>query len=415
MKKKAVSLILAGVMLASMPMTVSASALNAPDSTEVSTEGNVHYVDTTVYAVTLPTAGCFNFTVDPQGILSATDTANYGEEKYPKGTAGYIVAAEGTGAYIRNESSVPIKLLVDAYVTSDVTNGTASSVNLLGLKENRTGLTKSGIDNNMMLSFDITGETADGGMLAGAAEIKTETVVPNVIAVEKNGAPVVADGETGTQVSFALNNATYVFAGDSTNGYSYERDTTGSAARPGDAVGLRLSGFVNTNADWSAYTGTSAEKIFVKTVFSFDRLGTDYALAALDGRAHGVLADIDAYYFAGTGVEADGVTSTGVPAAGVFDYMVGRGALQIPFDLGTGTKELKVTAVTVDNVPIAPADYKVANGAITLKSTEATVKAVMDTATPEGVSAVVVVTTSDNQATPITVYMYKQQRQAPLN
>jgi len=401
------SLMLAGVLFASMPLTVSASALTAPDKSEVTTEGTVNYADTTVYSVTLPTADCFNFTVDPQGILSATDPATYTAENYPKGTAGYIVAEEGKGAYIRNESSVPIKLLVDAYVTSDDTNGAASSVNLLSLKENTAGLTNSGIDNNMMLSFDITWDTADGSMLADASAITRDMVVPNVIAVEKNGKPDPAANETGTQISFALDSAAYKFEA-AAGGYAYVQDT--ASDRKGDAVGLRLGGFVNKNADWSAYTASAAsqEKIIVKTIFSFEKLGTDYALAALDGRAHGVLADIDAYYFAGTGVEADGVTSNGVPEAGVFDFTVGRGALQIPFDLGAGTKELKVTAVTVNGAPVDAADYKVANGTITLKSTEATVKAAMDAATREGVPAEVVVTTSDNQTTTITVYMYKQ-------
>jgi len=401
MKKKTVSLMLAGVLFASMPLTVSASALTAPGSADVSTEGTVNYVDTTVYSVELPTAGCFNFTIDPQGILSATDPTTYPADKYPAGTAGYIVATEGTGAYIKNQSSVPIKLLVDAYVTNDDTNGTASSVNLLSLAEYGAGLTNSGIDNNMMLSFDITGETADGSMLADATGITRDTVIPNVIAVERNSKPDPAANEVGTQISFALNSAAYKFNGTA-GAYTYDLDTT--AAQQGDAVGMRLSGFVNTNADWSAYTGSSAEKIIVKTVFSFDKLGTDYAVAALDGRAHGVLADIDANYFAGLEYDANGLP-TGNTAAGAMEYTVGTGALVIPFDLGSGTKELKITAVDVGGA-LDAADYKVANGTITVKTTAATVKAVTDAATVAGTPVAATVTTSDGKVTTINITVY---------
>lgn len=403
MKKKVVSLMLAGVLFAGMSLNVVA-AETAPADTTVTTEGTVNYVDTTVYSVTLPTAGCFNFTIDPQGILSATDDTNYGPEKYPAGTAGYIVATEGDGAYIKNESSVPIKLMVEAYVTKDDTTGEASSVRLMSLAENGAGLTNSGIDNNMMLSFDITGETEDGKMLADNTAIKTETVVPYVLAIEKNGAPAADSGETGTQISFALNKAAYKFDG-TPGAYTYVPDTAPTQTQLGDAVGMRLSGFVNTNADWSAYAGASAEKIVVKTVFAFDKLATDYELAALDGRAHGVLADVDAAYFAGLEYDENGVP-TGATAPGAMEYGVGQGALIIPFDLGAGTKELTVTNVNVNGGEIAPADYKVSNGLITLKSTEVSVVAAMESATPEGTPIPVVITTSDGQATTVTVTMY---------
>lgn len=404
MKKKFVSLMLAGVLAAGMPLTAFA-AVNEPSDVTISTEGTINYLNTTVYSVTLPTAGCFNFTIDPQGILSATDTdkTTYTEEKYPNGTAGYIVATEESGAYIKNESSVPIKLTVDAYVTKDDASGEASSINLLSLEENGAGLTNSGIDNNMMLSFDITGDTEDGSMLADATGIKTESVVPYVLAIVKNGAPAEDGSEKATQISFALNRASYTFSGTAGN-YAYAQDTS-TGALPGDAVGMRLSGFVNTNADWSAYTGDSAEKIIVKTVFAFDKLSSDYEVAALDGRAHGVLADIDANYFAGLAYDENGVP-TGATAEGAMEYGVGSGALQIPFDLGAGTKELTVTGVNVGGVELAKTDYKVANSLITVKSTQADVAGIMGAATVDGTDVVVLITTSDGQTTTVTVKMY---------
>lgn len=403
MKKKIVTLMLTGVLFASMPLTAGATS-QAPASTDVTTEGSVNYVDTTVYSVTLPTNDCFNFIVDPQGILSATDTTGaYSEEKYPAGTAGYIVATEGTGAYINNLSSVPIKLTVDAYVESDDSTGAASSANLLSMEEFGAGLIDSGIDNNMLLTFDITNDSLDVTTFADATSIKTETVNPYVIAITKNGKPDTAADPTatGTQISFALNKAGYEFVPDGSGGYLYSMIT----GEKGDSVGLRLSGFVNRNADWSAYTGATPEKIIVKTVFDFDKLSSDYELSALDGRAHGVLADTDPAYFAGLEYDDTGAP-TGATAAGAMDYVVGQGALEIPFSFGTGTKEITVAGVNVNGADLTAADYKVNNSVISLKSTEANVAAAMASATPEGAPIPVVITTSDGLTTTITVTMY---------
>lgn len=403
MKRKMVALMLTGVMFAGMTLTANAAA-TAPDKTDITTEGSVNYVDTTVYEVTLPTANCFNFIVDPQGILSATDATTYPEEKYPAGTAGYIVATEGTGAYINNSSSVPIKLTVEAYVESDDTNGTASTARLMSMEEYGAGLINSGIDNNMLLTFDVTHDGVDNATFADATSIKTENVNPYVIAITQNGKPDTATDPKakGTQISFALNKAAYEFGGTA-GAYTY----TKKAGETGDSVGMRLSGFVNTNADWSAYsTAATPEKIIVKTVFDFDKLSTDYELAALDGRAHDVLADTDPQYFAGMEYDVDG-NLTGNIAPGAMDYVVGQGALEIPFNFGTGTKEVTVTDVSVGGAALAATDYKVSNGVISLKSTETNVKAAMDAATPEGAPVPVAITTSDAGVTTVTVTMYK--------
>lgn len=397
MKKKIMSLMLAGALCASMPLSAfAADAATTPGSVDVTTEGTVNYADTTVYSVTLPTANCFNFIVDPQGILYSVDNDSY-KDLYPKGTAGYIIATEGTGAYINNKSSVPIKLMVEAYVESDDSTGAASSVNLLPYTAWKS--VDSGIDNNMWLTFDITNDDLDVTTFADEQSIKSDTVNMNVMAITQNGKP--EDGQKGTQISFALDQAAYEFSGSAGNyDYTIKQNETG------DSVGLRLSGLVNTNADWSAYTGDSAEKIIVKTIFDFDKLSTDYANAALDGRAHGVLGDAEAQYFAGLEYDENG-EPTEVPAVGEMDYVVSNGALQIPFDFGTGVTELNVKAVTVNGREVAATDYKVINSEICFKSTEENVKAAMEAATAEGVVAEVVITTSDDVATTVNVTMYE--------
>ena len=405
MKKKVLSLMLAAALCSSA--SISALAAEEEDllvtNKEVTTEGTVDYVDTTVYKVTLPTDGCFNFTVDPQGILSATDPTNYGEEKYPEGTAGYIVASEKTGAYINNMSSVPIKLTVDASIQNG--EGEASSVNLLDLDQ--WELVNSGIDNNMMLTFDITNDNIDVEKFTDENGIETgDSLNPNVIAITKN-----APADKGTQISFALNKAAYEFK--KATDITYEM----VAGETGDPVGMRLSGFVNVNADWKGFTGDEGEKIVVKTVFSFSALSTDYEVAAFDGRAHGVLEDRTPEYFAGWDYnEETGEPGVG-PAAGEMEYTVGQGALEIPFDFGTGVSEVTITSITIGD-EVAPTDYKVINGVITFKSTGAQVKGAMDGAVVDaatkaeageeytGTATTVVITTSDEMTTTITVYIY---------
>jgi len=397
MKKRTAVSMLAGVLCAGMVQPVCA-AETAPGSTNVTTEGVVNYVNTTIYSVTLPTANCFNFVVDPQGILAATDPGTYGEEKYPGGTIGYIVPTEGAGAYINNKSSVPIKLTVKAYVESDDATGAPSTVNLLSAEQ--SGLVHSGIDNNIWLTMDITNDSLDVTTFADESFIRTETVNPYVVTIDQNGKP--ADGTNGEAlITFALYGAAYEFTGTPGN-YAY----TMKAGEKGDSVGLRISGFANAYADWSAYTGSSGEDIIVKTVFEFDRLSTDYEAAALDGRAHGVLADTDAEYFAGLAYDENG-NLTGGTANGAIDYVVSQGSIEFAFNFGTGTKELKVTGITINGADVDASAYRVMNGVISIKSTDAVVKAATDTATPEGTVVPIVVTTSDSKATTINVTMYK--------
>lgn len=398
-KQRNVALLALVALGLSMPGVASAAT---PTNTEkeVDTTGGVNYADTEIYSVTLPTDGCFDFIVDPQGILSATDPTNYTEENYPAGTAGYIVSTEGQGAYINNKSSVPVKLSLEAYVASDAA-GAASSVNLVDL--DKVNSINAGIDNNMLLTFDITHDGVEQATFTDATKITTENVNPDVIAITKNGKPDAAQNEIGTKISFALNSANYNYAG-TTGNYTYEIDA--AADNVGDSVGIRLGGFVNTEADWSKYTGASAEAIHVSTLFSFDKLSSDYDYAAFDGRAHGVLADVTPQYFAGVDENGDPVTEVMMCAAS-------DAALDIPFDFGAGNQEVTVTGITIGGDAIDAADYRIKNSVISFKTATEPVKTKLaDAATAaltsaDGYTPVdVVITTNDTKTTTVTLYVY---------
>lgn len=382
MKKKIVSLTLAAAMCVCMPASVFAANAST-GSTVVTTTGDVDYVDTDIYEVTLPTLNCFKFTVDPQGILSATEPETYTED-----TAGQIVAPVSGGAFINNKSSVPIKLTVDAYVT-DGASSTASqaAINLMDL--DKIDVVNSGIDNNMILTLDITYDN-----IATASAIKDDSVTPDVIAVTHNG--VTSD----SAISFALQGAQYKF--DKTGGaITYVKD----GEQPGDSVGMRLGGYVNTGADWIAFTGASKKDIVVTTVFSFEKLATDYDSAALDGRAYATLGDAEAEYYAGADRDDTGKVTGALAGAAEFDPAAG--ALEIPFDFGSGIKEVSVEKIEYDSQPIAEDDYKVMNGVITFKSTgtvlaDAIAGAKVDGRDPKKL----VITTSDGYTCEITLTIY---------
>lgn len=405
MKKKVVSLILASTLFVSMTLTASATELtDANGQADTKSEGSVEYVNTTVYKVTLPTDDCFDFTVDPQGILSQTEPGTYGETLYPDGTEGLIVPKEADGAYINNKSSVPIKLTVDAYVTSDVRTadeyeGTESTVNLVDLDQ--WNYVNSGIDNTLLLTLDITNDDMDLTTFTDGSKIVTgDALNQNVIAITQNGKP----DDKGTQITFALNKAEYEFKKATDITYELKDNEVG------DSVGMRLSGLVNTQADWSGFVGDSdPEKIIVKTVFSFTQLTTDYDAAELDDRAHGVLDDRDPDYFDGLEYDEDEVTVVG-PAAGEMDYTVGQGALEIPFDFGSGVNEVTIDSIAVGEETVASTDYKVINSVITFKSAEPNLKGIFATA-PDGteeepVTADITIITSDEAETAVTVYVY---------
>lgn len=390
MKKKIVSLTLAAAMCTCMSASVFAATTTQVStktgSSTVTTEGDVNYLDTDIYEVTLPTDGCFNFTVDPQGILSATEP-----ELYPEDTAGTIVAKSG-GAFINNKSSVPIKLTVDAYVTDGGSTGSPAAINLMDL--DKYDVVNSGIDNNMILTLGITGDN-----ITTSAAISADTIVPDVIAVTHNGTT------TDAAISFALQEAPYTFE-KSGAAIEYKMDSLAA----GDSVGMRLGGYVNTGADWKDFStlgGAATNKVVVTTVFSFKKLATDYDSAALDGRAYATLGDAEAEYYNGATRDETTGKVTGAEA-GDLEYDAAAGTLEVPFDFGTGINEVSVEKIAYDSNDIDEADYKVMNGVITFKSTGTVIANAIAGAKADGSTPAkdLVITTSDGYDCTIHLTIY---------
>ena len=175
----------------------------------------------------------------------------------------------------------------------------------------------------------------------------------------------------------------------------------------GDSVGMRLGGYVNTEADWKDFStlGSAAtNRVVLTTVFSFEKLATDYDSAALDGRAYATLGDAEAEYYNGPTRGADGEVTGAEP--GDLEYDAAAGALEVPFDFGSGIKEVSVTGIKLGTDPISADDYKVMNGVITFKSTGTVLAKAIKAAVPAGTKSDLTVTTSDGVACTIHLTIY---------
>ena len=215
MKHKKLIALLATSVMAMSSMTVCADSL----------EGNINWVDKTIYKVVLPTTEGMSFTLDPQG-LTALDA----EDGDINATAGSIVSTGTMTA--KNWSSVAVTLTASFYVTD--TN--ATSVTLVGKDDT--------LDNeNTEMQLIITADDTDA----------TELYVTGT-----------ADNDT-SDASFTMDAANYEFTGNATDGYAYELVENAEAS----VVNLTIGGSVAKEADWSAYVGDEAKKITLNAVFKF--------------------------------------------------------------------------------------------------------------------------------------------------
>ena len=112
MKHKSLIAVAAALTLALSSMTALAAPTVVTDASGGNSQtvnGDVNYVNTEVFRVTLPTTDGMSFTLDPQGLLAVStgDSSTY--------QAGMVV---GTGKMTAiNESSVDINLTSSFYVT----------------------------------------------------------------------------------------------------------------------------------------------------------------------------------------------------------------------------------------------------------------------------------------------------------
>lgn len=289
--KKFLAAMMAAV-LAVTPVTVSAGNVTPTDAPgsgdEIKIDGDNVYVDTLVYKVTLPTSTGLNFNLDPQGVYGYFSNPDGVTNTSPKkedlsSFAGKIV---GVGAHnIKNQSSVPVAVTCDYKLETDAS----------GLEIMTTGTVD---DSKKQVKLNIVGGTTDnaGKFTAAAGSDAYEATV----------------GETSSKVQLVLGEADYVFKEDS-GSYTYEAATTGTTET---SAAVSISGQISKDADWSDLSGSSAKKLTLSCVYSFDGV-KNAAPTGLTKTAEGfVTAGADKLEYLGNSAAGNILTATYSKAQG---------------------------------------------------------------------------------------------------
>lgn len=324
-KKRIAALIAASTMLLS---TVPAFAEDtATGSAIVSSSGTVNAWDNTpIYQVTLPTANTLQFTVDPYGLLEL-GTGSATVDELMENASGAIVSADGSGAFIFNESSSGITVGIKLYVDDDAATPATLKADPASLA------TDSSTEMFLALVPSASKVIASGSSTVGY-EAASE-----VVAITEYSEPA------SDTVQFYLDKADYVVSQDTVKGgYKIEKKAD---AGNGDGTMFKIAGQVNPKGDWTQYINTktaTGKALTLNAVFSYktvdgdkDKVDNDTAYGFVSGSATTVAFD----GVAGGGLKISNTTKSS--SEGV-DY-------ETTFKKGTA-KILEVKGKTVSKVEL---------------------------------------------------------------
>ncbi len=249
MKHKSLIAVAAALTLALSSMTALAAdiTVSTGDSGDQSISGDVNYVNTEVYKVTLPTTTGLKFTLDPQGLLSVS-TGDYNAEE-----AGKIIG-EGTMTAV-NQSSVAIDLTSSFYLTDTDTE----ALTLVDLDGTIDDSTKS-----LKLVVDVSGSDDDLAVTSVSAND------PSASTITMNAA----------EYEFAVSDGDYVY-----------RLKAGADNK--SVVDMTLTGAVAKDYDWNAYTGASAKTLTLNAVFKFAKSAEQASAAPVYSKTTGATITLD--------------------------------------------------------------------------------------------------------------------------
>lgn len=266
-KKKVLALTLVAAMAAGSSLTAwgteqgtgNESESQATNEVSIEGEGEVNYVNTSIVSVNLPTTEKLKLTIDPQGLSGLADGETASAEDLAD-WAGLITCADKP--MVTNVSSVPVKLTMNLKGTGDA-----------AFVETENAVEAAPTDND-------TGENVLLYALPSSQDVKGED--GNYVASTKG----VVISKTEAPVSFILDPAEYNYSKDENGDVDYvikEGDK-------GHGTAIAFEGKVNTQADWSGYTGENAKTIGMTVVFSFsDELAATDKADAETG-AYGMMA-----------------------------------------------------------------------------------------------------------------------------
>jgi|GEM_PF-2771327 len=285
--KKLLALVLAGAMLFSLNFTAfAASEINDPanGNQAITGDGETTYIETDKFLVVLPTADNWDFILDPQGLvgayrasqlpgLSASETNLFVDgatDEDLKDFAGKIIAGDYAPT-AQNRSSFEVSLGVDVKVTGDV--NTVSSAGAVEAGDNT--------DENIFITAILAKEAVTTNIVSTPVKFATGSDLDGLVAV-----PLDKSGQT---LSFLLENADYVYTGNESQGFSYDKKSDSF----GYGTQLSLGGFVNKNANWTAYTLASnangAKTVGIDAKFSLAKATEDEIGATTNANAYGYI------------------------------------------------------------------------------------------------------------------------------
>ncbi|MCM1106129.1 MAG: hypothetical protein NC355_04210 [Blautia sp.] len=246
---------------------VMAAEFASPSATQTATSsGTVNAYDKTPqYKVTLPTSNALQFTVDPYGLLELEDGDSINIDELSN--SGAIVAASGSGAVIKNQSSVPVTISMKLYAED--------SSNTIQLKSDADEVA-SGSGTNMLLAVIPSADKA-----ASASEYTAASY----------GIPVTQNAATNVDASFKLDKAAYKVTN---NGGKFEMSLATDSATNYDATTFKVGGCVNPDGDWSPFVATAggtAATLTLGVVFEYaeapstDEVDNDKAYGLVSGSA----------------------------------------------------------------------------------------------------------------------------------
>jgi len=321
--KKTCSIILTLALIMLSFSTVALAEDTAPGDTTVIGEGSTEYINLEIYTVTVPTSGTLDFTLDPQGLLGIEP-----------GTT--VDVADLKGGSIIPGATVP-KVINDSSVDLTVTLALTGS-------GDATFISKE--DDDQATIDAVNGDTNNNILLYAVPSAVNIPLTSTDYEVSARGY-IIDSTEEAVELKFVLDAADYEVTEDSGT-YTAE-----AKAGTGSGTAFQLGGYVNTNADWTDYTGSEPEKsVGVSAVFSYakssEEESADTGVEGIPGLLSTVSVDFmtvsipepPAPGFASGTVLGNAYTPNSTTDGGTIEWSATTNAednIVIPFNLGDET------------------------------------------------------------------------------
>lgn len=315
------AVLLAGTMVMGTGLTAFAADETGSTTGTGEFEGHVEKSVLSVQLPTVPAENPFSYTMDPEGLIAATEGAKNKDATFEPGASVYFLSAANT--YTKDSAKLKVvnKGTADADVTVKASTAANTNVEMV-----------TGTD-----AFTAKEDIADDNK---GAELYLGLVV-----AEEEAVAVQAEGGTEASVSVGLkgNDKNYeVKYDEATKKYSYaaKADVPDTAW---NSFEFGLTGACNTDGDYSTADLAAAD---VTVTWSYAERATDSSATLLDENATEEPADAD------PSIEATGT------------YNKTTGVITATVDLGAGTKETTLASAKYGS-SVAKATNDVVNASVT--------------------------------------------------